>query len=110
MAGFDVNAIRAAIVGLFKKEVPFGLDITNDTIVMVEIKKNKDVLELVRLGVGPTPPDTFRDGEVVNAEALADAVQELWTTHGFQAKKAITAVSGQSAITRPVRFPVMPQE
>lgn len=99
-----------SLVGLFKKEIPIGIDITNDTIVMVEIKRNKDVLELVRLAVGSTPPDTLRDGEVVNKDALADAVQELWTTNGFKAKKLITAVSGQSAITRPVRFPVMPLE
>jgi len=110
MAGFDFNAIKASIVGLFVKEIPIGIDITNDTIVMVEIKKIKDILQLEKLAIGATPPDTFRDGEVVNAEALADAVAELWATNGFKAKKAITAVSGQSAITRPVRFPVMPDE
>ena len=92
---------------LFKKTPPVGVDISNEAIVVVELGSLKDQgLELLRMGISPTPPNTVRDGEIQNPEKIASIIQEIMYVHGMKAKSAITCVSGQSAIIRsPVRFP-----
>jgi len=92
---------------LFKKEPPLGVDISNESVVIVELKGLKgEGLEIVKLGMAATPSNTVRDGEIQNPEKIASVIQEIMDVHGFKTKSAITAVSGQSAIIRsPIKFP-----
>lgn len=100
-----------AVIGRFRKEPPIGIDISNESIIIVELRvsKNRAGIELVRLGMAPTPENAVRDGEVVNPTVVAEKIKEIMKAHDFKAKKAITAVSGQAAIIRPrIRFPNIP--
>lgn len=85
-----------------------GLDITSDTIVVVELRRNRNVLELANIAVANTPLNAVQDGEIVDAGAVAEVVVELMTENNINAKGAVCAVAGQSTIVRPVRFPMMP--
>lgn len=103
-----LGADGVRFLDLLRKEVPIGVDISSEALVVAEMKREKGAFHLARLGVAPTPPNAVRDGEIVDPMAVANALQELMIVEGFQAKKAITAVSGQAAIIRTVRFPSMP--
>lgn len=104
----DINsALDFLKKDLFKKEPPIGIDISNESIVIVELKSLKNEgIELVKLGMSATLPNTVRDGEIQNPEKIAAIIQEIMDVHGFKTKSAIGSVSGQSAIIRsPIKFP-----
>jgi type IV pilus assembly protein PilM len=92
---------------LFSRERPIGIDITNEAIVLVEMSKKKGELELVNLGMAPTPIGAVRDGEIVDPSQVAATIQEIMAVEGFKCRKAITSVSGQAAIIRTIKFPAM---
>lgn len=91
----------------FSKEAPIGVDITNESIVLVELKPGDNGgIELVKLGVTPTPENAVRDVEIVDPVRVAAAIEELMLAHGVKSRKVVTAVSGQAAIIRaPIKFP-----
>lgn len=98
---------------LFGKEPPIGIDISNESIILVEIKKLRGVsgLELVKVGMAPTPPNAVRDGEIVDPNRVAETIQQIKDVHEFKAKRAIVAVSGQAAIIRsPLKFRAVPKK
>lgn len=93
----------------FQKGARIGLDITSDTIVVVELKKVRNSLVLANVAVANTPLGAVQDGEIVDTAAVSEVIQQLLEENGVQGKSAITAVAGQSTIVRPVRFPMMPE-
>lgn len=86
-----------------------GLDITADTIVVVELKKARQQLILENIAVASTPLNAFQDSEIVDPSAVAEVITELLSDNGISATGALCAVAGQSTIVRPVRFPMMPE-
>lgn len=105
----DLSALLESIKAPFaKKGSRVGLDITSDTIVVVEIKKSRNGLKLENIAVANTPINAMQDGEIVDPTAVADVIRELLDDNGINATHALCAVAGQSTIVRPVRFPSMP--
>ncbi len=86
-----------------------GLDITSDTIVVAELKRNRNVLALANIAVANTPLNAVQDGEIVDPVAVAEVIAELLAENSINAKSTVCAVAGQSTIVRPVRFPMMPE-
>lgn len=86
-----------------------GLDITSDTIAVVELKRRRNQLWLENVAVANTPLGAVQDGEITNPTAVGEVIANLLTDNGIEAKEALCAVSGQSTIVRPVRFPMMPE-
>lgn len=84
-----------------------GVDITNESIVISLLKKNKNGVELEKLAMGNTPQNAIREGEIIDTGNIAQAIQELMKKHEITATKAITTVSGQSVIIKTVQFPLM---
>lgn len=106
----DLNAILDQLKGaLGKKGSRIGLDITSDTIVVVEIKKTRQGLKLSNIAVANTPINAVQDGEILDPSAVAEVVRALLDENEIQATHALCAVAGQSTIVRPVRFPQMPE-
>lgn len=92
---------------LFSREKPIGIDITNEAVILVEMSRKRGQLELVNLGMAPTPVGAVRDGEIVDPSQVAATIQEIMAVEGFKSRRAITAVSGQAAIIRTIKFPAM---
>jgi type IV pilus assembly protein PilM len=105
-----LNAILEQIKERFgSKSKRIGLDITSDTIVVVEVSKTRRGLELSNIAVANTPINAVQDGEILDPSAVADVVRALLEDNEIEATHALCAVAGQSTIVRPVRFPYMPE-
>ena len=105
----QVKQFVDSLKAYFNRAVPIGLDITSDTIVVVELKKQRNVIYLENIAVANTPIGAVQDGEISDPAAVAEVIANLLAENEIQAKSAISAVSGQSTIVRPVRFPPMPE-
>ena len=92
-----------------QKSARIGIDITSDTIVVVELKKVRNSLVLTNIAVANTPLNAVQDGEIVDTAAVSEVIAQLLEENNVQGKSAVTAVAGQSTIVRPVRFPMMPE-
>jgi type IV pilus assembly protein PilM len=112
--GREVNGstIKNIFKNPFTKEIPVGIDITNESIVVVElspIKGQPGSATLNNLVIVNTPENAVRDGEVIDPSRVAETIRNIWEQHGIKSRKVITAVSGQAAIIRPrIKFPVIP--
>lgn len=105
----DLKTIIESLTGGLKRGSKIGLDITSDTIVVVELKKLRNLIWLENIAVASTPINAVQDGEIMDPSAVAEVIASLLEENGIQAKTAICAVAGQSTIVRPVRFPMMPE-
>ncbi len=106
----DLTELSNRIKGLFgKKRARIGLDITSDTIVIVEIAKTRSGFALTNIAVANTPINAVQDNEILDPSAVAEVVRALLDEYEIEATHALCAVAGQSTIVRPVRFPYMPE-
>lgn len=105
----QIKQIIDGIKANFNRATPIGLDITSDSIVVVELKKQRSTVYLENVAVANTPVGAVQDGEITDPSAVAEAIRTLLDENEIEASNAIVAVSGQSTIVRPVRFPPMPE-
>ncbi len=84
-----------------------GLDIGSNQIKVTEMRKSGTGVEVVALGVGPTPPEAYENSLIVDAHLLGQAVKSLLKQSGIRASDCISSVSGQSAVV--VRVIDVPQ-
>lgn len=92
-----------------KKSIPVGLDISSDAIVLASLTKDKKSgYQITALAMGPTPPNTIQDGEIVDPAAVGEVIRQLMDDHGIDATEAVVAVGGQSTIIRLINLPQIP--
>ncbi len=84
-----------------------GLDIGSNQIKVAELRKSGTGVEVVALGVGPTPPEAYENSLIVDAQLLGQAVKNLLKQSGIRTSDCISSVSGQSAVV--VRVIDVPQ-
>jgi type IV pilus assembly protein PilM len=63
---------------------------------------------LERFGPVALPPGAVRDGEVVDPDAVAQAIRQLWAQAKFSTKKVVVGVANQKVVVRQVDLPWMP--
>ena len=85
-----LDTIKARL-GL-KKSFPVGLDISSDGIVLASLSKGKAGYQVQALAMGPTPPNSIQDGEIVDPTAVGEAVKELMEANGIEIDYAVEAV------------------
>ncbi len=68
----------------------------------------KERVSLDKFGQVALPDGAVRDGEVVDAEAVAKALRQLWSQVKFSSKKVTVGVANQKVIVRQVDLPWMP--
>jgi type IV pilus assembly protein PilM len=91
-------AVRSAI----------GLDIGTSGVRAAELSFGKGGVTLEKFGQVALPEGAVRDGEVVDSDAVADAIKQLWTHTKFGSKKVVIGVANQKVIVRQVELPWMP--
>jgi type IV pilus assembly protein PilM len=88
-----------------------GLDMGTDMIKFVEIRAGRTALELVHLGLAPTPRETISNGVIVNPETLGAAVRDLLSSQGVRTRAVVSSVAGQSSlVVRPIEVPRMTRQ
>jgi len=88
-----------------------GLDMGTDMIKFVEIRPGRTALELVHLGLAPTPRETISNGVIVDPETLGAAVRDLLSSQGVRTRTVVSSVAGQSSlVVRPIEVPRMTRQ
>ena len=100
----------ALFASLFGKETLVGLDIGSAFMKAVQVEPAGLAargFRAVRAAQAPTPPDAIRDGIVVDAPAVAQALRQMLRAAGITATGAVTAVAGPTVVVRTIRLPRM---
>jgi len=87
-----------------------GLDIGTSGVRAAELSFGKGEVTLEKFGQVALPEGAVRDGEVVNSDAVAAAIKQLWAHTKFSSKKVIIGVANQKVIVRQVDLPWMPAD
>ncbi len=85
-----------------------GLDIGTSGVRAAELTLGKGGATLERFGQVALPPGAVRDGEVIDADAVAEAIKQLWAQAKFSTKKVVVGVANQKVVVRQVDLPWLP--
>lgn len=87
-----------------------GVDVGSSSIKIIELKRSRKKLEVVRAAYAPLPPQSIVDGHIMNRQAVVDVLSNLWTEQKFSHKDVSVALYGQSVIVRKITVPMMTSE
>jgi type IV pilus assembly protein PilM len=82
-----------------------GLDIEAGSVAATELRMNGSV-DVVRHGVATLEPGVFREGEVSDAEALGNALKELFSKHKLS-RNVRLGIANQRVAVRTLRLPAI---
>lgn len=82
-----------------------GLEIETGSIAAAEVQANGDA-SVSAVAVQPLPPHAFDDGEVVDADAVADALRSLFANSKLS-KRVRLGIANQRVVVRTVRLPAI---
>jgi type IV pilus assembly protein PilM len=86
-----------------KEKTIVGLDIEAGSIAAAELRVNGAV-RVSKYGVAPLAPGIFRHGEVVDTDALSDALKDLFSEHKFS-RNVRLGVANQRVAVRTLYLP-----
>jgi len=86
-----------------------GLDIGTSGVRAAELKLGKAGVTLEGFGQVGLPPGAVRGGEVVDVDAVAAAIRELWAGAKFASKRVVVGVANQKVVVRQVDLPWLPE-
>ncbi|HSI88611.1 MAG TPA: type IV pilus assembly protein PilM [Pyrinomonadaceae bacterium] len=93
-----------------KKKSVAGLDIGSSSIKMVELDGKANNLNLVSLGFENLPDESIIDGQIMELNAVADAIQSVCNAGSVDSDLVVTGVSGHSVIIKNIVLPAMSAE
>jgi type IV pilus assembly protein PilM len=91
------------------RRTAIGLDIGTSGVRAAELSFGKRGVTLEKFGQVALPRGVVRDGEVVDAAALADALRQLWSHTGFGSKDVALGIANQRVVVRQVELPWLPE-
>jgi len=87
-----------------------GLDVGSSSIKAVELKKGRNGIEAVHVGLEPLGPDMVVDSMIVDSGTVSTAISKLFADTQIKQKSVATAVSGHSVIVKKISLPSMSDE
>jgi type IV pilus assembly protein PilM len=84
-----------------------GIDIGTRTITVAEVKEGRSGTVVTNFGGVELPRDIVREGEILDAQAVAAALKELLGTAKVKSKKVWLGVSNQRVVVRQIDLPWM---
>ncbi len=94
-----------AIVTSGKSKSIVGLDIEAGSIAATEVRSNGGI-EVIGHGVLPLAAGIFREGEVADADALGDAIKELFSEHKLS-RNVRLGIANQRVAVRSMKLPAI---
>jgi type IV pilus assembly protein PilM len=82
-----------------------GLEIEAGSVAAVEARLEGSP-RIVAAGVQPMAPEAFRDGEVAEPEAVAEALRTLFESHGLS-RRVRLGIANQRLVVRTLRLPAI---
>lgn len=86
-----------------------GLEITEESVRAVELSRGRRPT-LVAAGEVPLPPGAAKDSEVLDPDAVAMAVAQLWSQSGIKTKEVTVGVSNRRILVREHSTPALRPE
>ena len=87
-----------------------GLDIGSSAVRAVQVSTGRGPATLERLGQVMLPPGAVRDGEVMDPDAVAAGIRELWSRYKLKGKKVALGLANQQVVVRQIDLPYLPDE
>jgi type IV pilus assembly protein PilM len=84
-----------------------GIDIGTRTITLAEVKGGRGAPTITNFGGVELPPDSVREGEVLDIAAVAAALKELLASAKVKTKKVHLGVANQRVVVRQLELPWM---
>ncbi len=81
MGSMNIKSKDQSQTYFFKDKPLFGLDIGYSSLKVMQIDWSNKLPVIVAYGVSSFDPDVIKDGVIVNHEALAQSIQDLFTKH-----------------------------
>jgi len=80
-----------------------GIDIGSSSVKVVELERTKEgQLRLVRFVREPLLAEAIVDSEIIDRQAVVEAIQNLFEEHKIQTRTVATAVSGRAVIVKKI--------
>jgi type IV pilus assembly protein PilM len=92
---------------MFGSRSTVGLDLGHSAIRATQVERSGNSWRIVRHASIPTPPDSIKDGVVMDAEAVGHAIRQALREGHMSASAAHIAVSGGTVVVRVVHVPAM---
>jgi type IV pilus assembly protein PilM len=89
------------------KSLPMlGLDIGTTSVKFVEISEaGKGQYRVERYVIEPLPKDAVKEGDIANAEQVAEVLHAAWSQMGTRVKNVVMALPASSVITKKILLP-----
>jgi type IV pilus assembly protein PilM len=84
-----------------------GVDIGATSIKVCQLKESRKGYSLQRYGYCVLEPQTIVDRHVMNAQAVVDGLQRIFSDNKIKLRDVALSVSGQSVISRKITVPIM---
>ena len=86
-----------------------GVEVAEVSIRAVEVTRGRNQV-LLRAGEVLLPPGAARDSEVLDADAVALALSQLWAQAGFKRRKVVLSVANRRLLVREYTAPNVPAQ
>lgn len=98
------------MAGLFGKTPIIGLDLGSGYLKVAQLKETTKGLNLVNIGLLPTPKGSIENAKIVNPDEIAEAIKTLLRMYSFIGKRVVTSVSGQLVTVRTLTVDKLPEK
>ena len=94
-------------MGLITKSQPalVGVDISSTAVKLLQLSRAGDRYRVEHYAVEPLPPNAVVEKNIVEVEAVGDAIRRALARSGSKAKFAAAAVAGSAVITKVIPMP-----
>jgi type IV pilus assembly protein PilM len=95
------------VVGLFTPKAPvlIGVDISSTAVKLLQLSQTGSRYRVEHYAVEPLPPNAVVEKNIVEVEAVGDAIRRALSRSGAKTKFASAAVAGSAVITKIVPMP-----
>jgi type IV pilus assembly protein PilM len=85
-----------------KKRSSLGLDIGSSSVKVAELEERPEGVTLVNFGMADLLPEAIVDGEIMDRQAVVDAIRNLFEERAIKNKRVTSAVSGRAVIVKKI--------
>jgi len=84
-----------------------GLDIGTSCVKAIQLRRARNSIRLLELGMARIHPETIVDGMIMDAGTVSRAIRQIFEENNIGVKDVAVSVSGHSVIIKKIRVPKM---
>ena len=88
-----------------KKDQLVGLDIGSSRIKVALLQQNAKGYELIKLGMAPVPAGLITEGRIMDPDAVAEIIRNLFRDHRIKNKNVAISTGGYSVVIKTIVVP-----